>query len=86
MDDKETQITNKVIEAIGKAKQIKNHFVVTVEDGYSVYTINDDLKIVHYTVMYKDNSLIRATQPIWDALEKRQKELKEEVTNQFLNL
>lgn len=85
MNDKETQITNKVIEAIGKTKQIKNHFVVTVQDGYSVYTINDDLKIVHYSVMYKDNRLIEATKPIWDALEKRQKELKEEVTNQFLN-
>lgn len=83
--EQQTQITNKVIDAIGKAKEIKDHFVVTVHDGYSVYTINNDLRIEHYTVMYKGTSLIQATKPIWDALDKRKKELKEEVTNQFLN-
>lgn len=83
--DKEAEITNKVVQAIEKAKEIKDHFVVTVHDGYSVYTINNDLRIEHFTVMYKGNRLIQATTPVWEALDKRQKELKEELTNQFLN-
>ena len=94
--EKHMAIAEKVVEAIEKSPRIIETWVRDGHGGYHVSRINDDLTVRDNHVVYKGTAIavlctsqtFGSTEPwsmICEAFRRKEKQTKENITNEFLN-